>query len=263
MNARVLLAATLALLLAGCDATADGRQAWRAGDAQGALAAFRRAVDAAGDSASPEVLYDLALAALRVGDLDLAEQAASRAAARGGAAFEGLRDFVRGSVSFARSEAAEAEAGKPGADATAWERATLHTEDALARWRMAAASRWDWPEARRNVERALLRLDRLREKRRDGGGSKPPPGTTPGGKPAPDGPVEPPDAPPLPPPAQPPTALPSDDTPKPDGAAVESGLLSGEQVLRLFDALLEKERQKQALRRAVRAAPTPGVERDW
>jgi hypothetical protein len=44
---------------------------------------------------------------------------------------------------------------------------------------------------------------------------------------------------------------------------VESGLLSGEQVLRLFDALLEKERQKQALRRAVRAAPTPGVERDW
>lgn len=256
-----LLTGLAGFLLAGCDATTEGRAAYVAGRPADAWSAWRRAAAEAGDGASPELSYDLALAALAVGELDAAEQAARRAAERGGAAFEPLRDFVLGNVSFARSLEAEAAAQRPAPDAAAWERAATHAEDALARWRLAAASRADWPQARRNVERALLRLDRLRERRRDGGGPQRTPVPLPGAPGSPDG--APPGTPPFPPPPEPPATPDPGGSPPAAGATVESGRLDEAQVGRLFEVLLEKERRKQALRRAARLAPTPGVERDW
>jgi hypothetical protein len=228
----------LLLLLAGCDGTAKGREAYRDGRYEEALLAF--------DGSSPEVFYDRALAALRVGQWDVALEAASEAAARGGPEFAARRDFVRGNVAFARSEEAEAEAARPGADPTARERAQAHAEDAVAAWRSAAMSAPDWPEACRNVERALLRLDRLRERRTDGGQpdrpSDPKPGPSPPGEPPP----------------PPPDPGEEEAPPGPEAKELAPG-----DVLRLLERLKEKEREKVALREARRAAPAKGVERDW
>ena len=127
------------------------------------------------------------------------------------------------------------------------DRAVADAEDAVAYWRAAAASRDDWPEARRNVERGLLRLQRLRERRSDGAGDKP----GPDGKPpenAPEGP----DAPP-----------PPDEGDEGDEAEVERGELSPEDVRALLDVLARKEALKRELRRAKRDAASAGVERDW
>jgi hypothetical protein len=243
MSARLAGILGAALLLGGCDATAAGREAWHAGRRDEARAEFRREAERAEGAASGELLHDLALAELAAGRYEEALKAAAAAAERDAVRFQALLEFVRGSAAFARSEAAEAEAAEPGADASLFERAAADAEDALARWRLAAADRRDWPEARRNVERALLRLERLRERRREGGpGAKPPP---------------------LPPPPAPPTPERPGTMPEETAAAVEGGLLPAAEVQRLFDVLLEKERAKQAARRAARSAPTPGVEKDW
>ena len=164
------------------------------------------------------------------------------------------RTFLRGNASFALSEAAEARAEAPGGDVRDHEASLAHAEDALAAWRTAAVSRSYWPAARRNVERALLRLERLRtESARKDRTPKPP---EPGGD-------DPPDAPPdpkvPPPPPRVPADAPSDDRP----SDVESGDLAAAEVLRVFETLAEKERAKQALRRTRVMAPTTGVEKDW
>src|SRR5205814_5841281 len=138
--------------------------------------------------------FDAAVAALRAGDLDRARALSEQAATEGGEAYASRRDFVRGNVAFAKSEAAEAAAGRPGADRTLMERARAFAEDALAAWRAAAQSRADWPAARRNVERALLRLDRLREKKGGGPNEGPKPPTP--KPPPPDGQPPPPPPPP-------------------------------------------------------------------
>jgi hypothetical protein len=166
---------------------------------------------------------DRALAALRAGDEDAAEAAAARV---GG----GFGAFVRGNVAFSRSEAAEA---------LAPDLAIAQAEDAVASWRFAAASRPDWPAARRNVERGLLRLERLREKRT--------------GKPAPPPEPEAPEPVPEPPPPEAPE----------ETAELEEGELAPRDVLRLLEVVTEKERQKLALRRELRHARAAEVEKDW
>lgn len=162
--------------------------------------------------------YEQTDAALRAGDLEKALSASKDTE---------WHDFVRGNVAFARSEAAE----NPDFQITL-------AEDAIAAWRKAAMTR-DWPEARRNVERGLLRLQRLWEKKRGD--------------------------PPQPPP-KPPTPKPGPETGE-DGPETEAKLEKGElaqpQVLRLLEILREKEAKKVAERRARLGAPQPGVERDW
>lgn len=233
------------LALAGCDASTPGRAAWREGRRTDALAAWREAVRAAGENASPQLLHDLALAALDAGALDEAEAASRRAAKRGGPDFAARHDFVRGNVAFARSEAMEAEASRPGGEATAMERARAYAEDALAAWRRAATSRTYWPEAGRNVERALLRLERLRD-RQGTGEQRPPPGP-----------------PPTPPPLPPPAPTPPEPTERPARPETAATDLGPEEVMALLEVLRRKEAAKVDLRRAVRHAPSPGVERDW
>jgi hypothetical protein len=191
---------------------------------------------ACGGSAAPDALR--AIEALRAGDLEAAEAAA-------GGADAALRDFVRGNVAFARSERAEAAAARPGAPPSLLERAAADAEDALAFWRRAAASREDWPAARRNVERALLRLARLRGKKTEGGRGGPKPERPPEERPAPPRPPE--------------TA---GEEPGPE-AEVDVSELPPERVLALLEALRRREAEKRALRQERRSAAGGGAERDW
>jgi tetratricopeptide (TPR) repeat protein len=241
---RALLAVVLGLVVTACDPTSDGRAHYEAGHFAEAQAAFDEAVTAAGDGASAVLLYDQALAAVRTGRYRAAEEAVRRAREAPGADdLVPLLDFVLGNVAWLRSEVAEAEANRPGGEPTAHEWAVASTVDALAAWRRAAASRDDWPEARRNVERALLRLDRLREQK--AGGSRrvdvPVPRTD-----------TPPVAPEPPPPEQ-----------GPDTPSTETRELSAAEVAGLLDLLQKKEQEKLAGRRAERESHGGGVERDW
>lgn len=148
---------------------------------------------------------------------------------------EGLRAFAQGHEAFAASLELETEARRPGGDPEAWKAAVKSAEDALAYWQWAAATRSDWPPARRNVERALLRMARLRER----AGPKTPP------KDEPKGDEETKDDPPLPP------------------ARPEVADLPPAKVLGLFDLLRDRERDKQRMRRAQRRVRSAEVERDW
>ena len=142
------------------------------------------------------------------------------------------RVFLEGNAAFAKSEEAERASKQPNADPTTLEFAIVRAEDAVAFWRKAAVTRNDWPEARRNVERGLLLLKRLRAEQADKN-------KKPDNKPS-----EPPDAKPVPPP---------DGTPD----------LTPEQVMKLFEVLQEKEKQKLVARRADRKARSIDVEKDW
>ncbi len=161
--------------------------------------------------------YAETLDALRAGDLGAAVQASK------GTEWEA---FVRGNEAFARSQAAE----QPDLQIAL-------AEDALAAWRVAAMQR-DWPEARRNVERGLLRLQQLYEKK--SGKERKPPEPRPPQPPAPG----------------------KEDGPETE-AALEKGDLAEAQVLRLLELLREKEAKKLAARRARLGMPQPGVEKDW
>ena len=199
-----------------------------------------------------------ALEAIRAGRLDDAEALVREMARAGDEAFEPRVAFARGRLAWARSEAAEAAAAGPGADPTMLEFAIVRAEDAVAAWRRAAASREDWPAARRNVERALLRVERLRkakgerDKKPD---AKPPPDPKP--PPRPDlWPPPPPPPPPLPP--KPPDAR--QPTPSPDDALPD---LTPEALARLLERIAAQEQAKRAKRAAVRVERSAGVEKDW
>lgn len=240
------------LLLAFCLATngdsENGARLFREGRFAEALAAFASAETAAGADATPVLLHNLALAALRAGDPARAEAAAERMAARGGPEFAPLRDFVRGNAAFLRAERAALVAREPEAEPFAFDAAIALAATARAAWQRAALSRGeaDWPEARRNAERALLAIaefEKLKkeaeEKRRKK--EKPPP-------------------PPPPEPEKPPEAEPA---PEEAEVAPALTLLSDAEVRRLLERLNAKEREKLALRRAERRARAGGTERDW
>lgn len=170
----------------------------------------------------------------------LAREAAERGAADGDPRFEAFRYFVRGNVAYARSLVwqAEAERGDPEAAKMAYQDA----EDALAYWQMAAASRDDWPAARRNVERGLLHMKALRESKQD---RAPPPEDDP--PPDPDQPED-----------------PEGEEPEEAVAArIETADLPAGKVGGLLEVLLAREKQKRAVRQAARAQRSADVERDW
>ena len=170
------------------------------------------------------------------------------------------RVFLEGNAAFAKSEEAERASKQPNADPTTLEFAIVRAEDAVAFWRKAAVTRNDWPEARRNVERGLLLLKRLRAEQADKN-KKPDnkPSEPPDAKPVP-----PPDGKPLVPPPPPPPPGPDtpDPTAKPQPEAATPDL-TPEQVMKLFEVLQEKEKQKLVARRADRKARSIDVEKDW
>jgi hypothetical protein len=200
-----------------------------------------------GSQSRARAAHDDALAALQRGDLKAALAAAERAASAGGERWKPVLDFVRGSASFARSRAVEPPAAATQAETAALEQALVLAEDALAFWRRAAMSREDWPAARRNVERALLRIEALKARlpARSASGS-PTPVILPGGGDAP-----------------------GPDGEEPPGADEETTVetvttdLAPDALARLPELLRQKDAEKRAARRARWAAPARTTERDW
>ncbi|MHC4163237.1 MAG: hypothetical protein ACYTDU_12665 [Planctomycetota bacterium] len=237
MSGRSKALTLLALLLVGCGDT--GVAAYREGRFRDAHTALK----SAGDDAPAERLFNRALAALRAGDLTDAEGAAASAAARGTPEIAALSDFLRGNAAFARCRMAERQASTTAAELFAFDVAITYARKAGRLWQLAAMSRPDWPEARRNVERALLKEEKLRRKKADREKQqrrKTDPQPRP--KPTPE--------------------KGRDIEPDP---AVDPQLeeLDPDEVLRLLDKLVEKEKEKRALRRSQREARMAEVERDW
>lgn len=245
----------LYLALQTGDPFAEGVRAYRADDFEAAFTAFAAADAEAGETATPELLYDLALAALRAGKLREAEVAAERAAARGGAEFGARRDFLVANVAFTRSAQAKRQATQVEAEPFAFDVAIAHARTALRAWQAAAMAPspngGDWPEARRNAERALLELDELArlkaaaEKRQaEKLGGQPEVKLIPvddGKEPeAPDRPEE--------------------EAVQPDAQLAE---LKPDDVRKLLDKLAAKEKEKLAIRRRQQQERHSGVEKDW
>lgn len=243
------VATLLLLVVAGdggspFDVAGRGLAALREGRGEAALTDLQAVASALGDAAPAELHYDVALAALQCGQPAVAEAAAERAVARGGAPFELRRTFVHGCAAFYDGEVAAGEASLPDADPTLFDRAIHGMEAARDAWIAAATSRDDWPQARRNVERALRKLDELTRAKAERMRKRAP---TPNA---------------APPPSEPdPVAKPEDKVP----AVVPEAELTPSQIERLFEILQRDEEEKVALRRARRAARPAASpsERDW
>ena len=153
------------LALGACRAEHPAIVAFAYGRFGEALAGFRQLERDLGDEAPAAVFHGQALSALRTGALVEAELAVEKLVARGGLDFAPERDFVLGVTAFVRCERAEAQASGPEAEPFAFDVAIAHAEAAQAAWQRAAIARGDWPEARRNLVRAMNKLDELRKKR--------------------------------------------------------------------------------------------------
>jgi hypothetical protein len=195
---------------------------------------------------SPEAMTNRSVMALRAEEWPEAESLAEAACAEGGPEVVALADFVRGNVAFEKCMTAELQAKAPEAEPFAFDVAITYAETARSRWQLAASSRPDWPEARRNIERAMLKLDDLKRQkaqRRQAGRTIPKPRVkiVPGASPE--------DA--------------ASDGTQETKAKASSTELSPEQILNLFGKLTEKEQEKSALRRAHRRVRMAKVEKDW
>lgn len=232
----------LVMLLLGGD-YADGVEAYRQGRFREAYEAFTAAEQAMGEHATSELLYNRALAALHVGELRAAEISAEKAASRGGREFQELADFLLGNAAFVRCERAEAEAAMAEADPTALTRAIIHARSSIDFWQLAATRADDWPAARRNTERALLKLSELLEKKAEADENR-----TTQTQPEPQQPPEPDE--------------PTEEVEEDPTLQAEPEALSAEQLQSLLDKLAQMEREKRTLREAWQRLRTE-VERDW
>lgn len=149
---------------------------------------------------------------------------------------EAHETFLKGNAAYAASVALEKEAAA--GDPEAFKAAVMRAEDALAYWQRAATTRADWPPARRNVERALLRVAALRERKRDSGKKK-----DPKKKDEPD--------------------KRDDEAMKAPPRRVATEALPDERVLGILDVLEQREQARRALRQKRRAERSASVERDW
>ncbi len=150
------------LVIAGGASVAAGVRAWQAGRFADAHSAFAGAEESAGAAAPAALIYDRGLAALHAGDARDAESAARRAAGRGGAAFAAPCAFLAGCAALERCAVAEARAREPEADPAAWDEALSLAHSARRDFAAALfAAEEDWPQARRNLERALLAEARI------------------------------------------------------------------------------------------------------
>ncbi len=175
MNTLLSTIAVLAVALGGGDRE-EGLKRYREGDYAGAQAAFTRALERAPDSA--ELQWNLALAAWRAGDLATAETAAEKyAASSDGAATDRHRGML-GAIRFAEAEAFERRAdaaanapqtAAPGADEEPADPVPL-LEQAVQKAFQAknhfirAVRAKPTPELVRNTERAVQKLEALKER---------------------------------------------------------------------------------------------------
>jgi hypothetical protein len=193
--------------------------------------------------------FNGAVAALRAGDLVKAEIGAEKAVALGGANFAPERDFLLGCGAFRRCEREEIKIYGPQGGSPAIVAALAHAIDARAFFESAAAGRQDWPEARRNVERAIEKVAILRKMKEEADAkaqSRPQPQQKPD--------------------ASNDTGAPKErgedrrPTPRTEPIAKD---LPADQITRVLDRLAEKEKEKLKVRRAERGAQRSQVEKDW
>jgi hypothetical protein len=236
--------AFLLALLVGAEFAAAVR-AFREQRFADAAAQFGALERAEGNAASPELLYDLAVSALAAGDATAAEIAAEKAAARGGPDWYGRRDFVLGAAAYQRCIVAETRADLPGAGPRPFDRAIAYAEFARDAWIRAAASQDDWPAARRNVERAILKIDALNLRREDAA------------KEAESKPVE------IEEPPPPEPEEPEKPAPKPPEEPPAEKDLTAEELRKLVDRLAQRESEKTKVRLQRRDELRSRTERDW
>jgi len=256
MLKRAFLWSLCVAALAGCGDLGAGVDAYEDGRFEDAYVAFAEAERAAGEKAPAVLLYDKALAALRTGRLSEAEAAARRAAVKDEDGFGALADFLVGNAAFARCELAQAQATGPEAEPFAFDVAIGYADSARAAWQLAATSRSDWPAARRNVERALIKERELRRQKTEAGSKKPK--TRPDPKPRP----RPANGGSDPSKDEDPTGKGADEEPDPGATATEVEL-TREQVLGLLEVLAAKEKEKRDVRVKVRRNQPADVEKDW
>lgn len=213
---------------------------YRAGRHERAFATFQALAAQAGEAASPELRWNLALAALRVQRSADAEAAVAPWREAADATVRAEAAFVTALAACQRAERAALAAALPDAEPTAWTAAVAAMERAVAGFAQADAARGGWPEAQRNGARAAQRLTELRQQR-DAAHAQPrqqeptPPPPTPQPTPQPD---------------EQPVLLPEQPLSAAELAAVRARIAA-------------RERQKQALRRDQQARGGVVPERGW
>ncbi|MBX3463779.1 MAG: hypothetical protein KF830_11455 [Planctomycetes bacterium] len=231
----VLIGLGLAALAARMPAQ-DGEADYRAGRYEAAFAAFAAA--AAEAQAPAERRANLALAALRLRRPGDAAAAARSLLDEGDAAWHAPGEFLLGLAAWQRAEQAAAAAQLADAEPMAWDLAVRSAEAAWAHWCRAAAGEREPGPARRNAERAWRRLQELRAARTAAAARVEPEPAPPPGPTEPEAPA----------------------TARPD---VARGELSAEELERLRQRLLAKEREKQRLRLLGAGAGATVGEREW
>lgn len=257
----LILLLLCALAAVACGEFGDGVDAYDGARYEEALETFTRLAEADGQDAAPELLYNQALSALRVGELRRGAAALDHSTDRETEELDGLREFLRGNLAYAECELAEMQAGTAEAEPFAFDVATAHARKALEHWQIAATTRDDWPAARRNAERAVLKLAVLAQKKAAAEQSNSKSASQPevNFKPAPGG-----DGKQPPKPGEDAEGGGDEEVDSAETAAATETELTAEQVLQLLDTLAEKEREKLALRRERRAARSRAeVEKDW
>ncbi|MCA8977164.1 MAG: hypothetical protein KDC98_20755 [Planctomycetes bacterium] len=211
---------------------------YRAGRFEPALTTFRLLAAEAGDGAAPELLGNLALAALRQRRPAEAEAAARRLLELDAVEDRSLGQFLLAQAAFERARTAELAARLPDAEPGIWQSAVDAAEQALTQWLAASRTRGDWPAAVRNAERAARKLAELRA-RRDASEQQSKTEQAPAPKP--------------------PEPVADSEEQAPD---LTLPPLSAAEVRQLRERLQQKEREKRALRRTTNRVQQLG-ERDW
>ncbi len=241
--------------LLSSDGWLRGERAFAKADYAAAAAAFAEAIEQEGDRAPIEWRYDHALASFAAGSLDVASDSATRVAQQAEGALRQQALHLLGSIEWKRSEAIAAMAMQVEAEPFLFDQAIERVARARSNWVDAAIGEDAAEESVRNAERALQRLEQLREQKaekdrqRKAAGAKQKPMAVPDGK---------------------------DSGEEKQGGAKDGEKdmqdnplaplqqeLSHEQVDRMFEKLEQRDREKLQLRRSLRAQRSTSAERDW
>jgi len=235
------------MLILTVDDFTSGVRAYQERRFKEAFDAFCLAEKAEGDNASCELLYNKALAAIRAGKPKAAESAAEMVVSRGGEKYIKIRDFIFGDTAYLRCLNVEALADMPESMPALYDHAIHHARTAMSFWKMALMGKPDWPEARRNLERVMLKLNELKKKKEEAEKRKKKKIKQPDPK------------------LDPELSDPENPDKIEEEVKVEPVLdeLPPELVKRLFDKLNEKEKEKRKMRRELKKQKKYEVEKDW